>query len=138
MSDAEEDDGALSPAELASGKLRLDKWLWFARFYKTRSLAAKLCASGGLRCGGVAVSKASATVKPGDVLTFPQGKHVRVIKVLALGARRGPAPEAQALYEDLAPPTRETAMPDAAPRPGGPRPTKRDRRALDALLGEDG
>lgn len=125
-------------AEIASGKLRLDKWLWFARFCKTRSLAAKLCASGALRCGGVAVGKASAAVKPGDVLTFPQGKHVRVIKVLALGGRRGPAPDAQALYEDLAPPSRETAMPDAARSPGGPRPTKRDRRALDALIDGDG
>lgn len=130
----EDEDGAASATEIASGKLRLDKWLWFARFYKTRSLAAKLCGSGSLRCGGVAVSKASATVKPGDVLTFPQGKHVRVIKVLALGARRGPAPEAQGLYEDLAPPLRETAMPEAAPRPGGPRPTKKNRRALDEWM----
>jgi ribosome-associated heat shock protein Hsp15 len=136
--DDKSDSGDLSAAEIASGKLRLDKWLWFARFFKTRSLAAKMCAAGGMRCGGVLVSKASVTVKPGDVLTFSQGKHVRVIKVLGLGTRRGPAPEAQALYEDLAPPSRETAMPDAAPRPGGPRPTKKDRRALDGFMNDRG
>jgi ribosome-associated heat shock protein Hsp15 len=87
------------------------------------------------------VTKAHATVKPGDVLTFPQGKHIRVVKVLALGSRRGPAPEAQALYEDLAPPSRETAMADpllpGARPPGAGRPTKRDRRALEQLKSDE-
>lgn len=130
MSREEDDDRAAE----AAGKLRLDKWLWFARFCKTRSLAAKLCGSGAVRCSGHPVNKASATVKPGDVLTFAQGRHVRVIRVVALGSRRGPAPEAQALYEDLSPPVAETALPEAAPRPGGPRPTKKDRRALDGFM----
>jgi ribosome-associated heat shock protein Hsp15 len=137
-----DDDGSGNggPA-LPGGRLRIDKWLWFARFFKTRSLAAKLCNSGTVRCAGTLVTKAHATVKPGDVLTFPQGKHIRVIKVLALGSRRGPAPEAQALYEDLAPPARETAMADPLPPgsrlPGAGRPTKRERRAIADLKGAD-
>ena len=98
------------------GRLRLDKWLWYARFVKTRSLATKLCATGAIRIGGFPVAKANHAVKPGDVLTFPLGRHVRVIKILALGERRGPAPEAQALYEDLSPPSLDSAM----PRRGGP------------------
>lgn len=98
-------------ADLAAGWLRLDKWLWYARFLKTRGLAAKLAASGSIRCAGQPITKAHHKVKPGDVLTFPLGPHIRVIKVLALASRRGPAPEARALYEDLAPPTPETRLP---------------------------
>lgn len=97
--------------EDSAGRVRLDKWLWFARFCKSRSLAAKLCESGTLRCSGMVVAKASHTVKPGDVLTFPLGRHVRVIKVVDLGTRRGPAEEARTLYRDLSPPAPETALP---------------------------
>ncbi|WP_084536917.1 RNA-binding S4 domain-containing protein [Azospirillum halopraeferens] len=123
------------------GRLRIDKWLWFARFFKTRSLAAKMVAAGGFRSSGTPVAKAHHAVKPGDVLTFPQGRHIRVVRVVALGSRRGPAEEARTLYEDLAPPARETAMDPAAlpaaPRPtGAGRPTKRDRRAVDRLKGD--
>ena len=71
---------------------RLDKWLWFARFLKSRSLATVLAASGRLRLNGQLVTKAHAQVKAGDVLTFPLGPHIRVIKVLDPGERRGPAP----------------------------------------------
>ena len=68
------------------------------------------------------------------MLTFPQGRHVRVVKVLDLGARRGPAPEARLLYEDLKPPSPEGRLPTPAARPrGGGRPTKQERRALDRL-----
>src|SRR5262249_14374958 len=81
--------------------LRLDKWLWHARFCKSRTLAAKLAAAGKIRISGTLVFKAHHTVKPGDVLTFPLGPHIRTVKVLALGERRGPAPEARLLYEDL-------------------------------------
>jgi len=82
-------------------RLRLDKWLWFARFFKSRSLAQKLCESGRLRINGQVVRKTHQTLRPGDVLTFPKGRDIRVIRVVALGTRRGPAPEAQTLYEDL-------------------------------------
>jgi ribosome-associated heat shock protein Hsp15 len=117
--------------------LRADKWLWYARFFKTRSLAAKACNAGKLRVSGEVVSKAHHKVKPGDVLTFPQGHHVRVVKVLALGSRRGPAPEAQQLYEDLKPPSREGHLPVAAARMrGSGRPTKQERRALEKLRDE--
>jgi ribosome-associated heat shock protein Hsp15 len=120
--------------------LRADKWLWYARFFKTRSLAAKACNAGKLRASGELVSKAHHKLKPGDVLTFPQGRHVRVIKVVSLASRRGPATEAQALYEDLKPPSAESRLPKTAnPRtpagrvPGTGRPTKQDRRAIDKL-----
>ena len=98
--------------------LRLDRWLWHARFCRTRTLAAKLAAAGRVRIAGSAVFKAHYGVKPGDVLTFPLGPHIRTVKVLALGARRGPAPEARLLYEDLAPPPpRRVEPPRAGERP---------------------
>jgi ribosome-associated heat shock protein Hsp15 len=111
---------------------RLDKWLWQARFFKTRSLAAKTCAGGGVRIDGVPTQKAHAAVRPGQVLTFIQGRHIRVIEVVALAERRGPASEAQTLYRDLQPPTPETALPAL-----GPRPTGRDRRSLPPKGGSD-
>ncbi|SLN22281.1 RNA-binding S4 domain-containing protein [Pseudooctadecabacter jejudonensis] len=113
--------------------LRLDKWLWHARFFKSRGLAAGLVKSGRCRVDGTPVSKPSRTISPGVVLTFPKENEVRVIKVLALGERRGPAPEAQALYDDLTPPSppKDTAIEQ---RVGG-RPTKKDRRDLDHLRG---
>ena len=92
-------------------KSRLDKWLWYARFAKTRSLASKLCADGRIRIDGTVVDKPGAPLRPGQVLTFALGRHVRVIEVVSLGTRRGPATEARALYRDLAPPAPETAIP---------------------------
>jgi ribosome-associated heat shock protein Hsp15 len=115
---------------------RLDKWLWRARFFKTRTLAAKLCNGGHVRSGGNAISKAHHQVRIGDVLTFAQGRYIRVVKVLAVGARRGPASEARALYEDLNPPDASQAMPSTpgGRRPAGAgRPTKRERRLIDQL-----
>jgi ribosome-associated heat shock protein Hsp15 len=83
--------------------LRLDKWLWHARFYKSRTLAAAACSSGRIRINGVPIAKSHRQLKTGDVLTFPHGSHIRIIRVLALGSRRGPASEARLLYQDLAP-----------------------------------
>ncbi len=115
---------------------RLDKWLWFARFCKSRTLASKLCAAGKVRIGGELVHKAHYLVRLGDVLTFPQGPHIRVIRVVQLGLRRGPAIEARALYEDLAPPV--PREPVALQRePGAGRPTKAERRAIDRFRGGD-
>jgi ribosome-associated heat shock protein Hsp15 len=111
---------------------RLDKWLWFARFCKSRTLASKLCAAGKVRIAGEIVHKAHYLVRPGDVLTFPQGPHIRVVRILGVGTRRGPASEARTLYEDLSPPL--PRMPaDGQREPGTGRPTKADRRALDRL-----
>ncbi|MBF9034734.1 RNA-binding S4 domain-containing protein [Rhodobacterales bacterium HKCCE2091] len=112
-------------------RIRLDKWLWQARFFKSRSLASKVVSEGRVRINSDRTDKPAAQVVPGDVLTFPQGKAVRVVRILAVGTRRGPAPEARALYDDLTPPAA------AAPAPAGPRPTKRDRRALDDLRDRD-
>lgn len=126
------------------GNLRLDKWLWFARFFKTRSLATKYVQSGRLRVNTAIIAKPHYAVKVGDVLTFPLRAGIKVVKVLDFGARRGPAAEAQALYEDLSPPPppKDTAEIDrpgrVAPRDAGSgRPTKRERRETDRLRGED-
>lgn len=87
---------------MPSDSLRIDKWLWHARFYKTRRLAQAAACSGVLRLNGARVEKASAAVRPGDVLTVPRGhREVAVVRVQALAVRRGPASEAQALYDVL-------------------------------------
>jgi ribosome-associated heat shock protein Hsp15 len=123
--------------------LRLDKWLWHARFMKSRSLASKFCQTGKVRVNGDLVSKAHYLVRPDDILTFPKGIDIRVVKIIELGVRRGPAPEAQALYEDLAPPVRvkkEDKEPVATAgqrEMGSGRPTKTERRAIDKLMGKD-
>ncbi len=84
-----------------SPKLRLDKWLWQARFFKGRDLAVELILGGHLRLNGQRCTKPGHAVAVGDVLTFPLGAQIRVVRILALGQRRGPAPEAQALFADL-------------------------------------
>jgi ribosome-associated heat shock protein Hsp15 len=120
-------------SEGSAEKLRLDKWLWYARFFKTRSLAAAIVAGGGVRINGTPASKRSTMITPGNVLTFAKDDHIRVIQIDACGTRRGPAPEAQALYTDLSPPERASA--DKTPHnpafDGKGRPTKKDRRQLD-------
>lgn len=114
--------------------IRLDKWLWQARFFKTRSLASKIVSAGKVRIDGQPVSKPARAVGPGMVLTFAQGKRVRVVRILALGERRGPAPEAQALYDDLSPPVvRDTGSAPLA-KAGTGRPNRRDRRNREAFL----
>lgn len=117
---------------------RIDKWLWFARFRKTRGLAQDLCTGGHVKLNGVTVAKPSTTVRPGDALELILGPYRRRLRVVALGERRGPAPEAQALYEETDPPER-LRDPVMAPTPvreaGSGRPTKRDRRAMDRLRG---
>ena len=118
----------------ASAKIRIDKWLWHARFFKTRSLAAKVVSSGHVRVNSLSIAKPAVQVTAGDVLTFPQARDVRVIRIVALGVRRGPAPEAQALYQDLDPPQQKAPEPQALRYEGKGRPTKRDRRLIDQSL----
>jgi len=117
---------------------RLDKWLWSARACRTRAAATRLVASGAVRVNGTPAGKAHQPVRPGDVVTFPQGHHVRVWRVVALAARRqGPA-LAQGLYEDLKPPTPENRLPAVASSPAPPqRPDSRARRQLRALREQD-
>ena len=86
---------------IPSDEQRLDKWLWYARFVKSRSLAAKLIEEGCIRVNRQRVIKASACVRCGDVLTASIHGRVRIIEIRALGYRRGPPSEAQALYSEL-------------------------------------
>src|SRR6185436_7820665 len=81
--------------------IRLDKWLWQARFCKSRALAARLVGEGAVRLNAERVTKPATPLRVGDGLSFAQGDRVRSVRVLALGTRRGPAPEARALYDDL-------------------------------------
>lgn len=81
---------------------RLDKWLWCARFMKARSDCARLVAGGSVRINRQATDKPHARLRPGDILTLPLRHQVRVVRVLSLASRRGPAPEAQTLYEEIA------------------------------------
>jgi ribosome-associated heat shock protein Hsp15 len=80
---------------------RLDKWLFHARFYRTRPLAQAATQSGRVRLNGVRIEKPGHGVKPGDVLTLGRGGQVMAVRIVALAERRGPAPEAQKLYEVL-------------------------------------
>jgi ribosome-associated heat shock protein Hsp15 len=84
-------------------RLRIDKWLWHVRVVKTRSLAAKLIADGHVRVNGTRTDTPAKAVTPGDVLTIALERTVRVYRIKGLGERRGPAVEAQTLYEDLSP-----------------------------------
>lgn len=123
--------------------LRIDRWLWFARFFKSRSLAAKICAEHRVRVNGAVINKSNHQVKADDVLTFPQGREIRIVKVLELGSRRGPAAEAQTLFEDLS--TRpEPKDEDELQRlnqalrdHGAGRPTKADRREIMRFVGKE-
>jgi len=109
--------------------IRLDKWLWFARLCKTRSLAAREISDGRVRLNGTRTTKPAQAVGPGDTLTYARGTQVLVVRLLDTGTRRGPAAEAQALYSDLSePPAPDAGAPVA--RAGG-RPTGKDRRRLD-------
>lgn len=118
-------------------KLRIDKWLWFARAVKTRSLAAKLVEDGHVRVNSERVTTASKAVRPGDILTIALERHVLIWKILALGDRRGPAPEAQALYENLTPAIeKKETVPVVAERDDGTgRPTKKERRDMEKWRG---
>ena len=125
---------------MADPSQRIDKWLWFARFAKTRTQAAGLVSTGRIRINRVKVSKPATTVRPGDVITAALGRRVRVVEILDVGVRRGPASEAMGLYDDLTPPAevpisggRESRRDSTfgARVPGAGRPTKRDRRLID-------
>jgi ribosome-associated heat shock protein Hsp15 len=121
----------------APATLRVDRWLWAARFFKTRSLAAAACGGGKVDVNDEA-AKPARLVRPGDLVrvTLPGGR--RIARVVGLSERRGPASVARALYEDLTPPAppRLRQGPAAFRPPGAGRPTKRERRALDRLRGD--
>lgn len=85
----------------AGPTLRIDKFLWFTRLARSRSLAQAIAQDGHVRLNGRRIERAHAAVRAGDLITFPSGDAVRVVRVLALPLRRGPVAEAQACYEDL-------------------------------------
>lgn len=124
----------------AASSIRLDKWLWQARFFKSRTLATRFLEAGKARLRG-AVVKSHIRVKVDDVVTFTLGGAVRIVRIAVLGTRRGPAAEARTLYDDLSPPrmhTKDSDTPDSAVRdPGAGRPTKAERRAIDRLRAPD-
>ncbi len=124
-------------APAASEEVRLDKWLWAARFYKTRSLATQAIGAGKVQVNG-AVAKASRSVRPGDLIKIRQTPADRTVQVRALSSLRGPAPVAQLLYEETAQSiearqqaaqARHFGVEPALGQEQG-RPTKRDRRTL--------
>ena len=124
-------------AGLSGERQRLDKWLFFTRLQKSRSIAQKAIEQGFVRVNEVRASQSSAQVKPGDIVTLSLDRLDRVVKVLAAGTRRGPYEEARLLYEDLTPPQdpdkRPTLYEIATRERGAGRPTKKERREIDAL-----
>ena len=124
---------------------RLDKWLFFARAVKSRTLAQKLIGTGAVRVNSERVLATDRLVGAGDVLTMTLRHRLLVWRILMTAERRGPAPEAALLYEDLSPPLlpRAESIPPVAPRaPGTGRPSKKDRRQIerftDAAPGRSG
>jgi ribosome-associated heat shock protein Hsp15 len=132
----------------ALDKIRIDKWLWYARLIKSRTLAQKLLQAGKTRLNKEKVSSASQKVKVDDVLTVTLKERILVIKILQLGTRRGPYEEAKLLYEIVSEinPQAEARKPIDVKNPvqnmvrekGAGRPTKRERRDLDAFRTESG
>ncbi len=112
--------------------VRLDKWLWFARVAKTRSLAQKLIRAGSVRVNRVKANSPAKRIRPGDVLTISRGGRVLVYKVVAAGSSRQSYAQARLLYEDLSAATASgpagQIATETAQRIG--RPTKRDRRRI--------
>lgn len=127
-----------TPNKTSPSRIRLDKWLFFSRVVKSRTLAAKLVGAGHIRVNGEKTNQPSHPVKPDDVLTISLERAIKILKIIDCGTRRGPAPEAQLLYEDNSPPPIEKSSSKleglAAKRdPGAGRPTKKDRREMDRL-----
>ncbi len=120
-------------------KQRLDKWLFFSRAVKSRTLAQKLIESGAVRLNSERTVHTDHQVGAGDVLTMTVHTRLLVWKILDPGTRRGPAPEAATLYEDLSPIVPREAKPEPVARrdPGSGRPTKKERRDTEKFLDED-
>lgn len=131
------------PGETPLRKERLDRFLFFSRAVKSRTLAQKIIESGAIRINSERTDRTDIKVGAGDVLTMSLHNRIVVWRILDCGTRRGPASEAQGLYEDISPPAvprAELSPYDAAiaERPSGAgRPTKKERRDTDRLRGED-
>ena len=121
---------------------RIDKWLFFARLRKSRSLAAKSVEAGDVSVNGVVVRQPSHMLRPGDVVVLSLDRHDMVVKVLQPGERRGPYEEARLLYSDMTPPPppreERNLFAQATRERGAGRPTKRERRETDRFTGFPG
>ena len=119
-------------------KIRLDTWLWYARFYKSRSLSSKAILSGKLRINSNKITKPATKVKTNDVLTLNYVNEIRIIQIQSLGSRRGPASEAQSLYIDLTEDrigsSNVKSKIEKSKKESNKRPTKKDRRLLDKIV----
>ena len=119
-------------------KIRLDTWLWYARFYKSRSLSSKAILSGKLRVNSNKIIKPASKVKINDVLTINHINMVRIIQIQSLGSRRGPTSEAQMLYYDLSGDITDASktkhISEKSKKETNKRPTKKDRRILDKIV----
>jgi ribosome-associated heat shock protein Hsp15 len=144
--------GAADEAATAAGTQRLDKWIWFARFVKTRTLASDIVSAGKVRLNRIRVDKPAQTVRAGDVLTLNLNRRIQLVRVLGIAERRGPSAAARALYEELTAegdvikPQSTSSPPGAGRQPsevgpvmrpvGSGRPTKKERREIDRLNGK--
>ena len=129
--------GAAEPAgDPALESVRLDKWLWAARCFKTRGLASEACAAGHVKVGGV-TAKSSRPLRRGDEVTIKTGDGLRILAVKGLSERRGPAAVARTLYDDRSPPKpKQEDVPGTIVRDRGlGRPTKQERRDIRKLRG---
>lgn len=141
MSDADEDQEVTAATQEPPGdpglqSVRLDKWLWAARCFKTRGLATEACAAGHVKVGGV-TAKAARSLRRGEEVTIKTGDGLRILEVRGLSERRGPATVARTLYHDRSPPRPPpTEVPGVATRDRGlGRPTKLERREIRKLRG---
>lgn len=127
------------PQSLPVLRQRLDKWLFFTRLTKSRSIAQKVIEAGDIRVNDARIKQPSHTVKTGDVVVVSSDRRDTTVRVLAPGSRRGPYEEARLLYEDLTPPVvpgeKLTAFEQATRERGSGRPTKKERREVDRLQG---
>ena len=119
-------------------KIRLDTWLWYARFYKSRSLSSKAILTGKVRVNSIKIIKPASKVKINDVLKINNLNAVRTIQVQSLGNRRGPASEAQKLYKDLLGNATSASniknVSEKSKKDTNKRPTKKHRRILDKIV----
>lgn len=142
MTDEAQGEGAAAAAPAVDGDMRalesvrVDKWLWAARCFKTRGLAAEACGAGHVKVNGNSV-KSAKLLRRGDEVTIREGEDLRVYAVKGLSDRRGPAPVARTLYDDKSPPKPERVdVPGMIVRDRGlGRPTKRELRDIRRVRG---
>ena len=139
-----ENDKALAPIlGDPNTKMRVDKWLWYARVVKSRSLAQSLVRTGKIRVNNTKISAPSHNLSRDDVLTITLPRQIKILQLLAPGTRRGPATEAQQLYKDLTPKPEKKDMPvrpakQAVREEGAGRPTKKERREISRFRSKAG